>query len=199
MTAAGADTMAASTTSSGSSEGGGGGSAWPPPRVAPADLAPRELGFDEMLLLAGGFGRYQRLQTMIACAAYGVCAATLLLPNFLLPRVTKAWPHFKEKEDGAMVTSIFFVGNTIGLVVWGVVADVWGRRRCLLSAFALLLPCAALQFASTGVASLATTRVLAGFCVGGVMNAGVVLLTEIAAMPHRMYGKAAGGSALCPV
>ena len=34
-----------------------------------------------------------------------------------------------------MVTSIFFVGNTIGLVVWGVVADVWGRRRCLLSAF----------------------------------------------------------------
>ena len=88
--------------------------------------------------------------------------------------------------DGAMVTSIFFVGNTIGLVVWGVVADVWGRRRCLLSAFALLLPCAALQFASTGVASLATTRVLTGFCVGGVMNAGFLLLMETVPQSWRL-------------
>ena len=84
---------------------------------------------DELLLISGGFGPHQRWQTAMVLGPYALGASTLLLPNFLLPRLMDEWSHF-TKEDAALTTSLFFLGNTLGLIVWGMVADSWGRRPC---------------------------------------------------------------------
>ena len=60
-----------------------------PPYAEPADAdAERPMTVDEVLVLAGGFGRYQKQQAVLNCGCLGVCGATLLLPNpmfFLTP------------------------------------------------------------------------------------------------------------------
>ena len=93
-----------------------------PPSDA-TDEAPQSI--DELLVLGGGYGRYQWQQSVLNCGCFAVCGATLLLPNLLFPRLREAWPELTPADE-ASVNSVFFVGNLVGLFVWGSFGDAPG-------------------------------------------------------------------------
>ena len=93
----------------------------------------------EAAFLAAGFGRFQRYQIAAVIGPYAFCGATLLLPNFLLPRIRDAWPEFTEAA-ASVSTSLFFVGNTAGLMVWGIESVQRPRQNSFARASGLSTP-----------------------------------------------------------
>jgi len=143
---------------------------------------------DELLTLAT-FGVYQRRQLSLCCACFGMSAGALLLPNLLLPRLWEAWEL--TEEETAYLDSLFFAGNTIGLLAWGVVGDLFGRRPCACTALLLLMIGGGGTFACESLESLMAMRTFTGFAVGGVMNATFLLVLEVCPPDARMTGKQA--------
>ena len=123
------------------------------------------LSIDTLLGLAGGFGRHQWRQSALNAGCNGVAAISLLLPVFLYPRL-----RITEAAT-AIVDSLFFVGNTIGLIFWGGVGDACGRRPVTNLSLALLIAASATCFSFTPtVVALALSRVAMGFAVGAVLG-----------------------------
>ena len=150
--------------------------------------AGRRFTIDQLLVRAGGFGPHQCGQAVL-CAACNMCtAAACFLPNFLYPRLRTAWPELTEAST-ATLGSIFFLGNTAGLLFWGGFADTHGRRPAVNAALAMLILASVATFSSVGFESLAVARAFAGFAVGGVLNASTVLLLEVVPPHRRMSGK----------
>lgn len=149
---------------------------------------------DELLVRAGGFGRHQVRQSALCAACFSLSAGTLLLPNLLLPRVREELDL--SEEHAALLDSLFFTGNTVGLLVWGVIGDIYGRRACVLAAILLLMAAGGGTFACSSLDAFYVMRTLTGFAVGGVMNASFLLVLEVCAPDDRMTGKqvlSAGG------
>lgn len=149
---------------------------------------PAALTIDEILILAGGYGRYQWQQAVLNCGCLATCASTLLLPNLLYPRLHDAWPTLTS-ADTAAATSLFFVGNFVGLAAWGAFGDAAGRRPATLFSLAMLIVAACLGFLCNGIVGFTAVRAAVGVAVGGLYNGCFLLQMEASAPADRMRSK----------
>ena len=106
----------------------------------------------------------------------------------LIDSVREEWDGI-DKNTQVMIDSLFFLGNTLGLLFFGPIGDHFGRKPAINASLALLIVAGALGFASTGVASLGMARFFVGFFVGGLLNACFVLQVELASPAKRMPTK----------
>lgn len=72
---------------------------------------------------------------VIAWLALPQIAETILAPA--LPNLARAWHLDPARTQWVM--SVFFLGFSVGVLLWGQVSDRWGRRPALLSGLALAL------------------------------------------------------------
>jgi putative MFS transporter len=108
-------------------------------------------GFHRKLLLIGGLGYMFD----------GLDSSSLA---FLLPVVSKLW-HLTSAETG-LVASSTYIGYFFGAFLSGVLADVIGRRRIMMSALAIYC-CASLASATaTDWHTFFVLRIVAGFGSG---------------------------------
>ena len=129
-----------------------------------------------------------------ACGAYFVDATAIVLPVFLLPRLHQSlWSELSEEErrmTDALASSLFFVGNTLGLVSLGAVGDKYGRRQPLLLGVALtVITTAASLCTPPSVGIFLASRAIAGFGAGGALNSGFLLAVEWAPPAYRLACK----------
>lgn len=128
-----------------------------------------------------------------ACGAYFVDATAIVLPVFLLPRLhAEVWamPPEEAKIVDAFASSLFFVGNALGLISLGAAGDKLGRRTPLLMGVALTIAVTALSLVNTpSISWFLACRALAGFGAGGALNSSFLLAVEWAPPTHRLLCK----------
>ena len=149
------------------------------------------LGVESVLDSGGGsccLPRYQ-LRLLLLCAAqwYGFTAFTMM-PPFLMPRIEADWGM--SKGTSALLGTAFFFGQFCGLFVFGVVMDMYGRRRGFVLALAMGSLAGPAQFLTVDPFSLGIVRALAGFAAGGLMSSAIVLTIEFAPPARRATLKA---------
>ena len=132
------------------------------------------MSVDDALHIGGGFGRHQRRLLFTMCFYYGLGSTVTLLPVFLLPELQREWDlmpvHF------ALIESGFFAGNTLGLLVGGGVADVYGRRHTFCLGFWMVVVAGAFTFMVDNVPLLVIARLVTGFGYGFAQSCFVLLL-----------------------
>lgn len=86
------------------------------------------LSVDDCLNRAGGWGPYQRrlMRTLGACTA--ACAVHMLQPIFLAPLLD--WDLSLVQRG--IVSSAFFGGYCVGVLIWAWVSDRRGRRPTII-------------------------------------------------------------------
>ena len=144
---------------------------------------------DEVLAHAGGLGRYQRRMLLHTGGGFFVSSGSLLLPTLLYPRLEDEWAPAFSKEAKVVLDSVFFLGNTLGLLAFGPVGDHLGRRPAVNASLVMLIVAGAACFACSGVVALGLARFCVGFAVGGVLNASFVLQVELASPDRRIAVK----------
>ena len=132
------------------------------------------ISVDDALHIGGGFGRHQRRLLFTMCFYYGLGSTVTLLPVFLLPVLQREWDlmplHF------ALIESGFFAGNTLGLLVGGGVADVYGRRHTFRLGFWMVVMAGSFTFMVDSVPLLVVARLVTGFGYGFAQSCFVLLL-----------------------
>ena len=93
---------------------------------------------------------------VIACLALPQIAETVLAPG--LPSVARAWQL--SAADTQWVMSLFFLGFSAGVLLWGLVADRWGRRPALMLGLTLALAGTAWAILAPSYAALLAGRVV---------------------------------------
>uniref|UniRef100_A0A1D1Y3B9 Organic cation/carnitine transporter 7 n=2 Tax=Anthurium amnicola TaxID=1678845 RepID=A0A1D1Y3B9_9ARAE len=78
-------------------------------------------------LLSTGFGKFQVLLLAYAGMGWVSEAMEMMLLSFVGPSVQLEWGL--SSHDESMITSIVFVGMLVGAYTWGVIADIYGRRK----------------------------------------------------------------------
>ena len=132
------------------------------------------LSVDDALRIGGGFGRHQKRLLFTMCFYYGLGSTVTLLPVFLLPELQREWNL--EPIDFALIESAFFAGNTLGLLVGGGVADVYGRRHTFCLGFWMVVSAGSFTFMVESVSLLVAARLVTGFGYGFAQSCFVLLL-----------------------
>jgi MFS family permease len=94
------------------------------------------------------------------------------------------------KSTGGLLGSLTLVASAFGGLIFGVVADRFGRRRALMGSIVIYSVFTAACGFSTGVAMLAVFRIFLGLGMGGEWASGAALVSETWPAEHR--GKALG-------
>ncbi len=94
------------------------------------------------------------------------------------------------KATGGLLGSLTLVASAFGGLIFGVVADRWGRRGALMGSILIYSVFTAACGFSTGVVMLAVFRVFLGLGMGGEWASGAALVSETWPTQHR--GKALG-------
>ncbi len=142
-----------------------------------------------------GLSRYQWTVLLIAWLGWVFDVMDAALFNFakvpMLTEMLGGEEGFKAHglEVGGNIQSLFFLGQAVGGLAFGILADRWGRTRTLV--VTILFYCA-----FTGLTALchtpeqvAVVRFLAAMGIGGEWAAGVALVAE--AFPDRARAPAA--------
>lgn len=79
-----------------------------------------------------------------------------------------------------------FCGWLVGSLVWGVIADKYGRRKTYVLVLASLVGVGLLQLSIVNFPLLLVMRFMMGFAVGGVFTA-YALLAEVSLLSDRRY------------
>eukprot|EP00051_Salpingoeca_urceolata_P024079 m.418075 g.418075 ORF g.418075 m.418075 type:complete len:575 (-) comp20184_c0_seq26:48-1772(-) len=131
----------------------------------PATAAASQLSLDEALEKLG-FGMMQ-WRVLIVC---GLCFASdsieVGLLSFLQSEVKFEFDLNSAEE--ATISSVVFAGELLGGLVWGPLADRFGRRRVSLVSACLIAGAGAASAFSPNFATIVSLRALVGFGVGGL-------------------------------
>ncbi|BCJ87711.1 MFS transporter [Effusibacillus dendaii] len=95
-----------------------------------------------------------------------------------------------DKSIGGLLASLTLLSSALGGIIFGVVADKYGRTRSLMISMIVFSLFTAIQGFSQTVTQLAVLRLLLGLGMGGEWVAGAALITETWPAKHR--GKAMG-------
>jgi MFS family permease len=146
-----------------------------------------------------GLTRYQWLVLFAAWLGWGFDVFDGLLFNYVSPICVPNLLHLNPAlpETGKIVwsitaylTSLLLIGWAIGGVVFGRIADRWGRTRTLLvTMLVYALSTAACAFAPN-IYVLAVFRFLASLGIGGEWAAGAALVAESLPFSKRVMGGA---------
>jgi len=140
-----------------------------------------ELSVDEALERMGT-GSFQVFLLVAAGMAFAGDSIEVSFLSFLSPCVQADWGL--SNVEAASIASVVFAGEMVGAVALGSLADTIGRRPVFLGA-SLLIFCGGMASAlAWDFWSLAATRTIAGFGIGG-LAAPFNLLAELLQPKHR--------------
>ena len=114
------------------------------------------ISIDEFLEIAGGWGRFQSWLLAMLAFTYGGIACVMMEPQFLTPLAEETIGL--TESQARTVTSAFFVGFFMGLHLWGVLGDKYGRRPVQLATLFFTCVTAGLAPLSTGFTSFLVMR-----------------------------------------
>ncbi|GIY42077.1 synaptic vesicle 2-related protein, partial [Caerostris darwini] len=137
-----------------------------------------------------GYGKFQIILLILAGIGWMADACEIFILSVIGDFLACDWPLYRWQI--ALLTSIVFVGITVGSPTFGILADVYGRKKSLVASLALLFIFGAVSAASPSYVWMVAFRGFMGFAVGGLAQ-GLTLCTEYC--PTAMRGKA--GLYLC--
>ena len=115
-------------------------------------------------------------------------AFDVMLYVFCLKVIMDEW-HLNPATAGFMVTVTLFA-SSFGGIVFGAVADRWGRKKALMATVLIFSVCSGLSGLSQNLLELAIARTILGLGMGGEWASGALLVSETWPAKHR--GKAIG-------
>ena len=120
--------------------------------------------------------------------------------SFIAPALIKSWGI--EKSNIAQISSLYFLGMTLGGLTGGIISDFIGRRKTFLGAILLFSSMSVLNGMATNLTMFMITRALTGFGIFCMMVVSVAYIAEMT--PGESRGKwqsitAAGGFCAMPV
>ncbi|KAJ3067448.1 hypothetical protein HDU98_009318 [Podochytrium sp. JEL0797] len=92
---------------------------------------------------------------------------------------------FGSPEKAPWIGSIFLLTGCAVDILYGKLADVYGRKYPFIAAIALFLVGSALCGASTSMDMLIASRAVAGFGVGGIFSLSTILVSDIVSLKDR--------------
>ncbi|NJO12398.1 MAG: MFS transporter [Gammaproteobacteria bacterium] len=142
-----------------------------------------------------GFSRYQWLVILAAWLGWGFDVFDALLFNFVAPNciptllgLTPGTPEARQPTvywTGVM-SSMLLVGWAIGGLLFGMVADRWGRQRTLLATILLYSVGTGLCAMATDLWQLLAFRAVASLGIGGEWAVGAVMVAEAVPESRRV-------------
>lgn len=133
----------------------------------PSDTAPAD---------AHRVSRYGRKAVFAATLGYAMDGFDLQILGFALPAITVSLA-LSNTEAGAVATITLF-GTLAGALVFGALADRYGRVRVLTYSIVLFAVFTGLTAVSQGFAEMAVFRFIAGVGIGGEYGIGMALAAE---------------------
>ena len=115
-------------------------------------------------------------------------AFDVMLYVFCLKTIMDEW-HLNPATAGFMVTVTLFA-SSFGGIVFGAVADRFGRKNALMVTVLVFAVCSGLSGLAQNLVQLAIARTILGLGMGGEWAAGALLVSETWPAKHR--GKAVG-------
>ncbi|GAB3621052.1 MFS transporter [Glutamicibacter endophyticus] len=130
--------------------------------------------------------RYARKAVFAAAIGYGLDGFDLLILSFALTGITASF-GLSDPQAGSLAT-LTLLGAVLGGVVFGVLADRFGRVKILTYSVLIFAVFTGLSAVATGYWDLATYRFIAGIGIGGEFGIGMTLAAE--AVPARWRARA---------
>ena len=115
-------------------------------------------------------------------------AFDVMLYVFCLKTIMDEW-HMNPAVAGFMVTVTLFA-SSFGGIIFGAVADRWGRKKALMATVLIFSICSGLSGLAQNLVQLAIARAILGLGMGGEWASGALLVSESWPAKHR--GKAIG-------
>jgi benzoate transport len=136
--------------------------------------------------------RYGRKAVFASAIGYGLDGFDLLILSFALSGIIATF-HLTDVEAGSLHT-VTLLGAVLGGIVFGVLADRFGRVRMLTYSVILFAVFTGFSALATGYTDLAIYRFIAGIGIGGEFGIGMTLAAE--AVPAKMRARATSWVAL---
>lgn len=130
--------------------------------------------------------RYGRKAVFASAIGYGLDGFDLLILSFALSGIIATF-HLTDVEAGSLHT-VTLLGAVLGGIVFGILADRFGRVRMLTYSVMIFAVFTGLSALATGYTDLAIYRFIAGIGIGGEFGIGMTLAAE--AVPARMRARA---------
>lgn len=127
--------------------------------------------------------RYARRALIASVAGYALDGFDLLLLGFMLPAIA-ADLHLSRAQSGALVTWTL-IGAVVGGLLFGVLADRFGRVRMLSLSILVFAGFTGLCAFARGYPDLLVYRSIAGIGLGGEFGIGMALVAESWPASHR--------------
>lgn len=150
-----------------------------PPLAGPASSRPHDTTDDQVT-------GYAKRAVVASALGYAMDGFDLLILGFAMTAIG-AELHFGQAQGGSLAT-ITLIGAVLGGLVFGILADRFGRVRMLTYSIVFFAVFTGLTALSQGYADMAVYRFLAGIGLGGEFGIGMTLAAE--AWPARKRARA---------
>jgi AAHS family benzoate transporter-like MFS transporter len=125
-----------------------------------------------------GLSRFHVGMLFWACFIITFDMYDLVMYGSILPVLIKQW-HMTPVEAGA-IGSYGFFGMMVGAVLFGILADRFGRTKILAASVALFSVATALCGFAADPATFSAFRILAGLGIGGILPTVIAMLSDYA-------------------
>lgn len=134
-----------------------------------------------------GVGRFQWRLLLVNGLTWAADAMEVLIAGFVLPGVSAAFALQQGSTQQTLFLSAAFAGMFLGALIWGMIADRWGRRKVFLLTVLLDAVFGIASALAPSFGLLIAFRFLTGFAVGGTLPVDYSLLAEY--VPARQRGR----------
>ena len=143
------------------------------------------LGVEEALDLAG-FGAFQWRLFVICGLGWSADVGEIRLIGFLLKEHTLGWET--SAAERSALSAVLFVGMFVGALLWGWVADYFGRKQAFTATCALTFTFGVGSALASGTVALAACRFGVGVGLGGNLAVDFSMFLEY--LPAAYRGRA---------
>lgn len=112
-----------------------------------------------------GFGNFQLPLLLLSGLGFFATTTELIMISLLRSHFQDEWPKMTDSKF-SLVTSMTFVGELVGGLLWGFISDKVGRRVTFIGTSLMAAVFALLAAWSPCIYSLTTTRFFLGIAIG---------------------------------